>query len=72
MAVIDSDMRLHCLSLNLALRFAAMSSSLSSSQMMGNTTGSICASSSVLAADKLTSMSGSVLVAKKDEDGEKA
>lgn len=67
--VIDSDRRLHCLFLNLALRFVAMFSSPSFSQMMGSTTSSTSVSGSVLVADRSTSISGSVLVVE-DEDVE--
>lgn len=65
--MIDSDKRLHCLYLNPTLRFVAMLSSLSSSQMMGGTTNSTSVSDSVLATDRSTSVSGSVLVVE-DED----
>lgn len=67
--MIDSDRHLHCLFLNPALRFVAMFSSPSSSQMMGGTTGSIFVSGLMLAADRLTSISSSVL-AVEDEDVE--
>lgn len=49
--MIDSDRRLRYLSLNLALRFASMSSYSSSSQMIGDTTGLTSAFGSVLATE---------------------
>lgn len=66
----DSGRRLCCLSLNLILRFATMSFSSSSSQAMRSTTNSTPVSSLVLAVDRSTLMSDSMLVAEKDEGGE--
>ena len=67
---LNLDRRLHCLSLNLALRFATMSSSSSFSQTIRGTTGSTSASSLVLAVDRSTSVLGSML-ATEDEDVKK-
>lgn len=72
MIVMDSDRCLRCLSLNLTLKFATISSSLSSSQMMGSTTSSTPVSGSVLADDRSTLVSGLVLAIEKDEDAEEA
>ena len=66
---LNLDRRLHCLSLNLDLRFATMSSSSSFSQTIRGTTGSTSASSLVLAVDRSTSVLGSML-ATEDEDVE--
>lgn len=65
----DLDRCLHCLTLNPALKFAAMSSS---SHMMEGTTSSTIVSDSVLAANRSTLVSRSVLAVNEDEDGEKA
>lgn len=70
MTVMDSDRRLRCLSLNSILRFATMSFSSSSSQVMRSTTNSTPVSSLVLAVDRSTLMFDSMLVVKKDEGGE--
>lgn len=67
--MMDSDRRLRCLTLNPTLRFAATSSSL---QTMEDTTSSTIVSDSVLAANKSTPVSESVLVINEDEDREKA
>lgn len=52
LTVMDSDRRLHCLSLNMALRFATMSFSSSSLLEMGDTTGSTPISDSMLAVEE--------------------
>ncbi|KAJ9678873.1 hypothetical protein PVL29_020923 [Vitis rotundifolia] len=70
MTVMDLNKRLHFLSLNLALRFAVMSSSSSSLQTMGGTTNSTPISGLVLASDRSTPVSSSVLTVEEDEDGE--
>lgn len=65
----DLDRRLHCLTLNPALRFTAMSSS---SQTMKGTTSSTIVSDSVSAANRSTLVSGLILAVNEDEDGKKA
>lgn len=70
MIVMDSDKRLHCLSLNSILKFMGMSSSSFSSQLIGGTTNSTPIFGLVLAADRSTPMSESVLVVEEYEDGE--
>lgn len=71
MIVIDLDRHLHCLSLYPTLMFVTMSSSSSSSQMMGGTISPTSTSGSMLEVDSLTSMSISMLVIE-DEDVEEA
>ena len=66
----DLNRCLHYLSLNLVLKFAAMSSSFSSSQVIGGTTGSTPISGSMLATNRSTYMSDSMLVAEEDDDGD--
>ena len=66
----DLNRCLHYLSLNLVLKFAAMSSSSSSSQVKGGTTGSTPISGSMLAANRSTYMSDSMLVAEEDDEGD--
>lgn len=70
MTVMDSDRCLRRLSLNSILRFVTMSLFSFSSQAMGGTTNSTPVFNLVLATDQSTPVSGSVLVAERDEDGE--
>ena len=70
MTVMDLNRCLHYLSLNPVLKFAAMSFSFYSSQVIGGTTDSTPISGSVLAANRSTSVSDSMLVAEEDEEGD--
>lgn len=72
MTLIDSERHLRYLSLKLALRFATMSSSPSSSQMMWGTTGLTFVSGSVPMNDKSPVELGLVLATEENEDAKKA
>lgn len=66
MTVINSERHLRCLFLKPTLRFATMSSSPSSSQMIQGMTGSTSVSSSVPTKDESNVESSSVLATKED------
>lgn len=68
MTMIDSERHLRCLSLKPTLRFVAMSSSFSSSQMIRDTTGSTSISGSVPTEDESAAEFGSMLAAEEDTE----
>lgn len=70
--MMDSDKRLHYLSLNPVLKFTAMFSYSSSSQAIGGTNDSTHVFGLVLTADRSIPIFDLVLAAEEDEDREKA